>query len=207
MVELQKIQRKLNVPKSLVNKFGGFNYRNAEQILEAVKPLLEEQGCVITLADDVVLVGDRYYVKATATITNKNGQSVSTSALAREAHDKKGMDDAQITGAASSYARKYALGGLLLIDDGQDPDSEDNSGKSAAAPKAPAAKPAAKAADIPPFDLNAAIKEVLGAASRERLQELFAQRKSMLSGDDLKAYKQAIAKRDKELSNAETKAK
>lgn len=207
MVELQKIQRKLNVPKSLVNKFGGFNYRNAEQILEAVKPLLEEQGCVITLADDVVLVGDRYYVKATATITNKQGQSVSTSALAREAHDKKGMDDAQITGAASSYARKYALGGLLLIDDGQDPDSEDNSGRGATAPKAPAAKPAAKAADIPPFDLNAAIKEVLGAASRERLQELFTQRKSMLSGDDLKAYKQAIAKRDKELSDAETKAK
>lgn len=207
MVELQKIQRKLNVPKSLVNKFGGFNYRNAEQILEAVKPLLEEQGCVITLADDVILVGDRYYVKATATITNKQGQSVSTSALAREAHDKKGMDDAQITGAASSYARKYALGGLLLIDDGQDPDSEDNSGRGATAPKAPAAKPAAKAADIPPFDLNAAIKEVLGAASRERLQELFVQRKSMLSGDDLKAYKQAIAKRDKELSDAETKAK
>lgn len=206
MVELQKIQRKLNVPKSLVNKFGGFNYRNAEQILEAVKPLLEEQGCVITLADDVVLVGDRYYVKATATITNKNGQSVSTSALAREAHDKKGMDDAQITGAASSYARKYALGGLLLIDDGQDPDSEDNSGKNTPAPK-PSAKPAAKAADIPPFDLNAAIKEVLGAASRERLQELFTQRKSMLSGDELKAYKQAIAKRDKELSDAETKEK
>lgn len=206
MVELQKIQRKLNVPKSLVNKFGGFNYRNAEQILEAVKPLLEEQGCVITLADDVVLVGDRYYVKATATITNKNGQSVSTSALAREAHDKKGMDDAQITGAASSYARKYALGGLLLIDDGQDPDSEDNSGKNTPAPK-PSAKPAAKVADIPPFDLNAAIKEVLGAASRERLQELFTQRKSMLSGDDLKAYKQAIAKRDKELSNAETEKK
>lgn len=206
MVELQKIQRKLNVPKSLVNKFGGFNYRNAEQILEAVKPLLEEQGCVITLADDVVLVGDRYYVKATATITNKQGQSVSTSALAREAHDKKGMDDAQITGAASSYARKYALGGLLLIDDGQDPDSEDNSGKNTPAPK-PSAKPAAKAADIPPFDLNAAIKEVLGAASRERLQELFAQRKSMLSGDDLKAYKQAIAKRDKELSDAEAKTK
>lgn len=207
MIELQKIQRKLNVPKSLVNKFGGFNYRNAEQILEAVKPLLEEQGCVITLADDVVLVGDRYYVKATATITNKQGQSVSTSALAREAHDKKGMDDAQITGAASSYARKYALGGLLLIDDGQDPDGEDNSVKGTTAPKAPAAKPAAKAADIPPFDLNAAIKEVLGAASRERLQELFAQRKAMFSGDDLKAYKQAIAKRDKELSNAKTKTK
>lgn len=206
MVELQKIQRKLNVPKSLVNKFGGFNYRNAEQILEAVKPLLEEQGCVITLADDVVLVGDRYYVKATATITNKQGQSVSTSALAREAHDKKGMDDAQITGAASSYARKYALGGLLLIDDGQDPDSEDNSGKNTPTPK-PSAKPAAKAADIPPFDLNAAIKEVLGAASRERLQELFTQRKSMLSGDDLKAYKQAIAKRDKELSDAKAETK
>lgn len=206
MVELQKIQRKLNVPKSLVNKFGGFNYRNAEQILEAVKPLLEEQGCVITLADDVVLVGDRYYVKATATITNKQGQSVSTSALAREAHDKKGMDDAQITGAASSYARKYALGGLLLIDDGQDPDSEDNSGKSAAAPKAPATKPTAKATDIPPFDLNKAIKELERIKDIEQFKAFIKDVKTRLSAEDWEKFKPIGAKKQKELTNAETKA-
>ena len=201
MIELQKIQRKLNVPKSLRNNFGGFNYRNAEQIFEAVKPLLEEHKCVLTLSDDIALIGDRFYVRATATITNSQGQSVSASALAREAQDKKGMDEAQVTGAASSYARKYALGGLFLIDDGQDPDSQDNSGKTAvsaapSAPKTPTPRAAANA-----FDLNTAIKEVLGATSREQLQQIFAQRKSMLAGDDLKAYKQAIAKRDKELSD------
>ena len=87
MIELQKIQRKLNVPKSLRNNFGGFNYRNAEQIFEAVKPLLEEHKCVLTLSDDIALIGDRFYVKATATITNSQGQSVSASALAREAQD------------------------------------------------------------------------------------------------------------------------
>ena len=211
MIELQKIQRKLNVPKSLFNSFGNFKYRSAEQIFEAVKPLLEEQKCFLTLSDEIIFVGDRFYVKATATITNSQGQSVSTSALAREALSKKGSDDAQITGAASSYARKYALGGLFLIDDGQDPDSQDNSGKTAvsaapSAPKAPTPRAAAKAAEIPAFDLNTAIKEVLGATSREQLQQIFAQRKSMLAGDDLKVYKQTIAKRDKELSD-ETKAK
>ena len=211
MIELQKIQRKLNVPKSLFNSFGNFKYRSAEQIFEAVKPLLEEQKCFLTLSDEIIFVGDRFYVKATATITNSQGQSVSTSALAREALSKKGSDDAQITGAASSYARKYALGGLFLIDDGQDPDSQDNSGKTAApaapsASKAPTPRAAAKAAEIPAFDLNTAIKEVLGATSREQLQQIFAQRKSMLAGDDLKAYKQTIAKRDKELSD-EAKAK
>lgn len=211
MIELQKIQRKLNVPKSLFNSFGNFKYRSAEQIFEAVKPLLEEQKCLLTLSDEIIFVGDRFYVKATATITNSQGQSVSTSALAREALSKKGSDDAQITGAASSYARKYALGGLFLIDDGQDPDSQDNSGKTAvsavpSAPKAPTPRAAAKAAEIPAFDLNTGIKEVLGATSREQLQQIFAQRKSMLAGDDLKTYKQTIAKRDKELSD-ETKAK
>ena len=212
MIELQKIQRKLNVPKSLFNNFGNFKYRSAEQIFEAVKPLLEEQKCLLTLSDEIIFVGDRFYVKATATITNSQGQSVSTSALAREALSKKGSDDAQITGAASSYARKYALGGLFLIDDGQDPDSQDNSGKTTVSaapsvPKAPTPRAAAKAAEIPAFDLNTAIKEVLGATSREQLQQIFAQRKSMLAGDDLRVYKQTIAKRDKELSDAETKAK
>lgn len=204
MIELQKIQRKLNVPKSLYNKFGGFNYRNSEQIFEAVKPLLEEHKCVLTLSDDIVLIGDRFYVRATATITNSQGQSVSASALAREAEDKKGMDEAQVTGAASSYARKYALGGLFLIDDGQDPDSQDNSNKTpipttSSVPKTQTPKSAVKAAKIPAFDLNAAIKEVLGAKNREDLVSIWNNRKSLFSGSDFEAFKTAIAKKEKEL--------
>lgn len=204
MIELQKIQRKLNVPKSLYNKFGGFNYRNSEQIFEAVKPLLEEHKCVLTLSDDIVLIGDRFYVRATATITNSQGQSVSTSALAREAQDKKGMDEAQLTGAASSYARKYALGGLFLIDDGQDPDSQDNSNKTpipttSSVPRTQTPKTAAKAAKIPAFDLNAAIKEVLGAKNREDLVSIWNNRKSLFSGSDFEAFKTTIAKKEKEL--------
>lgn len=126
METLQKIQCELKAPKNLKNNFGGFNYRNVEAILEAVKPLLKKHGAVITISDDILQVGDRFYIKATATITDKDGKSFSTSALAREALVKKGMDEAQITGSASSYARKYALGGLFLLDDNKDIDSIEN---------------------------------------------------------------------------------
>lgn len=126
METLQKIQCELKAPKNLKNNFGGFNYRNVEAILEAVKPLLKKHGAVITISDDILQVGDRFYIKATATITDKDGKSFSTSAFAREALTKKGMDEAQITGSASSYARKYALGGLFLLDDNKDIDSIEN---------------------------------------------------------------------------------
>lgn len=123
MKELVNIQKSLKAPKNQYNKFGNYYYRNAEDILEAVKPLLYKEECILTISDDVVAVADRIYVKATVTLANKEGQMVSTSALAREEENKKGMDAAQITGAASSYARKYALNGLFCIDDNKDPDT------------------------------------------------------------------------------------
>jgi hypothetical protein len=126
--KLMKIQELAAVPKSLHNDFAGFNYRSAEQILEEVKPIVIADKCVITLSDEVVQVGSWNYVKATATITDtETGERHSTSALAREQEFKKGMDTSQITGSTSSYARKYALSGLLALDDNKDADSMDNS--------------------------------------------------------------------------------
>jgi hypothetical protein len=121
---LNKIQKELKVPKNQRNSFGNYNYRSCEDILEAVKPLLGT--AVLILNDEIILIGDRYYIKATATITDKE-QSISSVAYARESLDKKGMDSAQITGAASSYARKYALNGLFCIDDTKDADAVNNS--------------------------------------------------------------------------------
>lgn len=125
MSDLQKalsvIQQSLNAPKNQYNSFGKYNYRNCEDILMALKPLLGE--CVLVINDEVVAVGDRIYVKATATIKLGN-DSESATAYARESLTKKGMDDGQITGSTSSYARKYALNGLLLIDDNKDADSQ-----------------------------------------------------------------------------------
>jgi hypothetical protein len=120
---LNKIQKELKAPKGQVNKFGNYRYRSCEDILEAVKPLLGE--AVLTISDEIVQIGDRYYVKATATI-KEGDESVSSVAFAREGLEKKGMDVSQITGSTSSYARKYALNGLLLIDDTKDADTKDN---------------------------------------------------------------------------------
>jgi len=117
---LNKIQQELKAPKSQYNSFGNYNYRSCEDILEAVKPLLGE--AVLVINDEIVVLGDRYYVKATATLKDDK-EEVSISAYAREALVKKGMDESQITGATSSYARKYALNGLFLIDDTKDADS------------------------------------------------------------------------------------
>lgn len=121
---LTKIQKELKAPKNQLNKFGGYNYRSCEDIVEAVKPFLP-YSAHLTLSDEIVLIGDRYYVKATATLRHNNTEA-SASAFAREEDTKKGMDGAQITGSASSYARKYALNGLLLIDDTKDADTQDN---------------------------------------------------------------------------------
>jgi hypothetical protein len=121
--KLVEIQSELKAPKSQYNNFGKYNYRNCEDILEAVKPLMKERGCVLVISDDIVAVGNRVYVKATATIMHGEN-TISNTAFAREAETKKGMDESQITGAASSYARKYALNGLFAIDDTNDADSE-----------------------------------------------------------------------------------
>lgn len=123
MKELITIQSELKAPKSQFNKFGGYKYRKAEDILEAVKPLLAKQKCTLTITDDVVLIGNRIYVKATATIKNEKGECETTTGWAREEETKKGMDGSQITGASSSYARKYALNGLFAIDDNADSDT------------------------------------------------------------------------------------
>ena len=124
--KLMKIQIELKAPKNLYNSFGKYHYRNAEGIQEALKPMEKAYGVTTTLSDEMVEVGGRVYVKATATITDVGtGEAISVTAYAREARDKKGMDDAQVTGATSSYARKYALNGLFLLDDTKDVDSEE----------------------------------------------------------------------------------
>lgn len=128
MKELKIIQSTLNAPKNLFNKFGNYKYRSAESIMEALKPLLAEQSCFINITDEMIMLGDRFYVKAIATISNGT-ESISASAFAREELTKKGMDASQITGSASSYARKYALNGLFAIDDGVDADATNRHGK------------------------------------------------------------------------------
>lgn len=124
--KLIEIQAELKAPKSQYNKFGGYNYRNCEDILEAVKPLCAKHEIVPLLSDEIVMIGDRFYIKATAKVTDGK-EEIATTAFARESKDKKGMDESQITGSASSYARKYALNGLFCIDDTKDADFMDNS--------------------------------------------------------------------------------
>lgn len=124
--KLKEIQTMLKAPKSLYNKYGGFNYRNAEGIYEAVKPLLNQLNMTLVINDSVQNVGTKNYIKATAYLTDcETGEQLFSCALAREAETKKGMDDSQITGTASSYARKYALNGLFLLDDTKDEDSDE----------------------------------------------------------------------------------
>ena len=124
--KLLSVQNELKAPKDKRNNFGGYNYRSCEGILEAVKPLLQEQGLMLTIKDEVVNIGDRYYVRATVLLDDisSNGE-IAVTALAREEEAKKGMDASQITGTASSYARKYALNGLFLIDDTKDADTDE----------------------------------------------------------------------------------
>lgn len=125
--KLKEVQTQIKAPKNLYNTFGKYKYRNAEGILEAVKPYLDKYNLFLVLSDEVVQVGERYYVKATAVLHDgAENKSVSVSAYAREAAAKKGMDDSQITGTASSYARKYALNGLFLLDDTKDADTDEN---------------------------------------------------------------------------------
>lgn len=138
--KLIAIQTELKAPKSQFNKFGGYNYRNCEDILEAVKPLCAKHDVVPLLSDEIVMIGERYYVKGIAKITDGKDEIVTT-AFARESVDKKGMDESQITGSASSYARKYALNGLFCIDDTKDADFMDNSQKKPVSTPAQTTKP------------------------------------------------------------------
>lgn len=130
MKELFNIQQRLVSNKVNFNEFSKFNYRNLEGILADVKPLLNEYKCTITFTDDMVLIGERYYVKSTVTLTNENNEKFSAVAFAREDLSRAGMSESQVTGTASSYARKYAICSLLAINEEQDPDSMDNRSKS-----------------------------------------------------------------------------
>ena len=124
--KLCEIQQNMKAPKNLYNSFGKYNYRNAESILEAFKPFEDEFSVFLTIQDSVEQVGDRIYIKAIATLHDcESDASIFTTAYARESIEKKGMDDSQITGTASSYARKYALNGLFLLDDTKDADTDE----------------------------------------------------------------------------------
>lgn len=124
--KLLEIQMELKAPKGQYNKFGNFNYRSAEDIIEAVKPICAKHGVLLTLRDELNHVGERYYIKATARLTDcESAEYIETCAFAREAASKSGMDDSQLTGSTSSYARKYALNGLFAIDDTKDADTDE----------------------------------------------------------------------------------
>ena len=128
--KLMTVQTKLRAPKGQYNSFGKYSYRSCEDILEALKPLLGEVGAIVNVTDEIKLIGDRYYVEATASfIDTETGERMIAKASAREAEAKKGMDDSQVTGSVSSYARKYALNGLFAIDDNKDADSTNTHGK------------------------------------------------------------------------------
>jgi hypothetical protein len=142
--KLVKVQSELKAPKNMYNSFGKYSYRNQEGILEAVKPLLSSNGLCMTVSDDIVEIGGRVYVKAIVKVFDEESEEI-VEAFAREEESKKGMDSAQLTGSTSSYARKYALNGMFLIDDTQDSDATNTHGKEIAAPtakKAPVEKTA-----------------------------------------------------------------
>lgn len=160
-----KIQSELKAPKGQRNDFGKYNYRSCEDIFEAVKPLLAKYNLILTAGDELVELGGRIYVKATVRIRDDKGNSIENTAYAREEEAKKGMDGSQITGASSSYARKYALNGLFLIDDTKDSDATNTHGKDE--PKAEPKKAEPKATDTQ----IAKIKELLG---EERVTKMLA---------------------------------
>lgn len=161
MKELLQIQSELKAPKGQFNAYGKYKYRSCEDILEAVKPILKKNNCTLLLSDSLIYVGERYYIKATATLVNAEGKSVSTEAYAREEETKKGMDASQITGASSSYARKYALNGLLCIDDNKDSDTTNTGDNTPAAP--------AKTSKEDNAEVEKAIAEINAAKSKEEL--------------------------------------
>lgn len=172
MKELITIQSELKAPKTQVNNFGGYKYRKAEDILEAVKPLLAKQKCTLTITDDIVMVGNRIYVKATATIKNEKGEVETSTGWAREEESKKGMDASQITGASSSYARKYALNGLLAIDDNADSDTTNDGHQQESKQQAHTKQPAPQqqpTAQYHPNDLNEGMEYLSRCINKDNL--------------------------------------
>ena len=187
MKELVNIQAQLKAPKNQVNKFGGYKYRSCEDIMEAVKPLLSENKCTLTVCDSIEMVGNRIYIKATATIRNEAGEVEQTTAFAREPESKKGMDEPQVTGTASSYARKYALNGLFAIDDTKDADTNEYKKQ----------QDAARVQDLPDPDTLLVLDQVKQCKTVEELQKLWNE----LSGwQSNKVFIAKVNKRKEELT-------
>lgn len=180
MKELVTIQSTLKAPKNQYNSFGKYKYRSAESILEAVKPLLYQTNTTLTISDEVVEVGGRIYIKATATLTNDKRESVSTTAFAREEENIKGMSQSQVSGSCSSYARKYALNGLFAIDDTKDADALNTS------------------ADYTSNDdeVNVAIASLASAMTRDDLKKIWDNCKALQKNDKFLA---AVKKRGEEV--------
>lgn len=177
---LMAVQSELKAPKGQKNTFGNYSYRSAEDILEAVKPLLKVNGLYLNISDEVVLIGDRYYVKATVTAVDiATGEAASSTAFAREAAEKKGMDASQVTGATSSYARKYALNALFGIDDTKDADTDEyaRTGQSGAREEQAKAHPPELTQTSAVTGIHAAMKELTAEmqrihASKEKVAEV-----------------------------------
>lgn len=198
MKELIAIQSELKAPKSQFNKFGGYKYRKAEDILEAVKPLLAKQKCTLIITDDVILIGNRIYVKATAIIKNEKGECETTNGWAREEETKKGMDGSQITGASSSYARKYALNGLFAIDDNADSDTT-NDGQHQEAQQTQTQQPAAQQTASPqyhPSDLNEGLAYLSRCVSKDNLLWVIQHYQPLCSNTQ---FMQAVSAKKKQL--------
>lgn len=199
MKELIAIQSELKAPKSQFNKFGGYKYRKAEDILEAVKPLLAKQKCTLIITDDVVLIGNRIYVKATATIKNEKGECETTNGWAREEESKKGMDGSQITGASSSYARKYALNGLFAIDDNADSDTTNDGQHQEAQQQTQTQQPTAQQSASPqyhPSDLNEGLAYLSRCVSKDNLLWVIQHYQPLCSNAQ---FMQAVSSKRKEL--------
>lgn len=194
MKELIDIQNELKVPKGQYNNFGKYKYRSCEDILESVKPLCFKHGCMLTLTDNLVHVGDRYYIRATASIMNKEGVVIEADGWAREAEKRSGMDESQLTGTTSSYARKYALNALFCIDDTKDADALNNHA-GYTQPSAASAEPAKAATPSVPSvseeELRATYElmrpQIESAGTREELELIFTK-----SAPAMKKYKPYI---------------
>lgn len=199
MKELIAIQSELKAPKSQFNKFGGYKYRKAEDILEAVKPLLNKQKCTLTITDDIVMVGNRIYVKATATIKNEKGEYETTTGWAREEETKKGMDGSQITGASSSYARKYALNGLFAIDDNATSDTTNDGQHQEAQQQTQTQHPTAQQTASPQYhtnDLNEGLAYLSRCVTKDNLLWLIQHYQPLCSNAQ---FMQAVSAKKKQL--------
>jgi hypothetical protein len=177
--QLRSLQAELKAPKGQRNNFGKYNYRSAEDILEALKPLAVKHNLTFQVWDEIVEIGGRVYVKSYVSCRNDDGEEMTSTAFAREEETKKGMDGSQVTGAASSYARKYALNGMLLIDDTKDSDATNTHGKSTPAPKASAPSKS----NI----MDSAVEYIKGQTDKQKAYDLIISEKGAQLTDAQKA--------------------